>query len=375
MPDPGPGRPARPGGGVADLPPRHDGGPAWGPPRRYRDVAELLAGVTGRTALDGGPGKSGARLERVVIGGRGYVVKHLDLSADWTSRASGSLRGVSYELCERGILGRLPVCLNQPIVGVALGERPPGPEPGAGPAWPPASVLLMHDVTRWLVPATDEPIPLAQHLRFLRHMAALHAAFWACGPELDVVPEMHRYLELSPWMAQAEAFVEAATGDSHLVPQLVARGWPLLAQVAPAAAAVVTPLAHDPGPLVDALAGTPHTFVHSNWKLDNLGTDDEGRTVVLDWEQSGVGAPLSDLAWYLAINCRRLPQPKETSITVYREALEECGIDTGPWWDRQLALCLLGALVQFGWEKALGGYDEELAWWEAKAVQATPLLG
>ena len=374
MPDPGPGQPSRPRGSVADLPPRSGGGLAPTPPRHYRDAAELLAGVTERTALDDAPGKSGARLERVVIGGHGYVVKHLDLSEDWTTRASGSLRGVSLELYERGILARLPGCINQPIVGAALEERRRGPEPGGGTGWPPGSVLLMHDVAPWLVPVTDEPIPLAQHLRFLRHMAAMHAAFWACGPELEVVPAMHRYLELSPWMAQAEAFMRSATGDSHLVPQLVAQGWPLLEDVAPAAAAVVTPLAYDPGPLVDALAATPHTFVHSNWKLDNLGTDDEGRTVVLDWEQSGVGAPLSDLAWYLAINCRRLPQPKQASITAYREALEDCGIDTGQWWDRQLALSLLGALVQFGWEKALGGYDEELAWWEAKAVQAAPLL-
>ena len=60
-----------------------------------------------------------------------------------------------------------------------------------------------------------------------------------------------------------------------------------------------------------ALEATPQTFVHSNWKLDNLGTDDAGRTVLLDWEQPGRGAALSDLAWYLAINCRRLPQQKE----------------------------------------------------------------
>ena len=213
--------------------------------------------------------------------------------------------------------------------------------------------------------------PLGQHLSFLRHMAALHAAFWGCGDEIEVVPVMHRYLELSPWTAQAEA----GLGSDHLVPQLVGRGWPLLAEVAPAAAAVVIPLAHDPGPLVDALATTPQTFVHSNWKLDNLGTDDEGRTVLIDWEQPGRGAALSDLAWYLAINCRRLPQPKEAAIAAYRQALEECGVDTASWWDRQLALCLLGALVQFGWEKALGGYDEELAWWESKAVSAAPLLG
>jgi hypothetical protein len=229
----------------------------------------------------------------------------------------------------------------------------------------------MRDVTPWLVPATDAPLPVGQHVGFLQHMAAVHACFMNCGAEYEVVPETHRYLELSPWMAEAEA----AIGSTHLVPQLVAKGWPLLAEVAPAAAAVVTPLALDPGPLVDALATTPHTFVHGNWKLDNLGTDDAGRTVVLDWEQPGRGAPLSDLAWYLAINCRRLPQSKETSIGVYRDALQACGIDTEPWWERQLALCLLGAMVQFGWEKALGGYDEELAWWENQAVSAAALVG
>ena len=335
-----------------------------GAARRYPDVAALLDGMTERTTLAGVPGKSGATMERVVIGGQHYVLKHLDLAEDWTMRASGCLRGAPLMLWERGILARLPDCINQPIIGAA-------PEPGPGPAPSGGCALLMHDVTPWLIPATDAPITASQHRGFLQHMSALHAAFWGCGPEFDVVPAMHRYLELSPWMAEAEA----AIGSPHLVPQLVAKGWPLLAAVAPAAAAVVVPLARDPGPLVDALAGTPHTFVHSNWKLDNLGVDDAGRTVVLDWEQPGRGAPLSDLAWYLAINCRRLPQSKEDSIAVYRDALEERGIDTEPWWDRQLALCLLGALVQFGWEKALGGYDEELAWWETKAVQAAALLG
>jgi hypothetical protein len=325
-------------------------------PRRYRDVAELLAGATERTGLAGAPGKSGAVLERVVIDGQGYVLKHLDLTGDWTMRASGCLRGAPLVLWERGILARLPGCLNQPIVGAAPTRR--------------GCALLMRDVTPWLVPATDAPITPGQHAGFLGHMAALHAQFWGCGREVEVVPAMHRYLELSPWMAEAEA----AAGSAHLVPQLVAKGWPLLAQVAPAAAAVVTPLARDPGPLVEALAATPQTFVHSNWKLDNLGTDDAGRTVVLDWEQPGRGAALSDLAWYLAINCRRLPQSKEGSIAAYREAIEACGIDTGPWWERQLGLSLLGAMVLFGWEKALGGYDEELAWWETQAVRATALL-
>jgi len=330
---------------------------------RFASVAELIAGATERTGLDEGAGKSGARLERLVIGGQPYVLKHLDLAEDWTMRASGCLRGAPLLAWERGILTRLPECINQPILR---------DDPEAGDAQRPTGrcALLMRDVSRWLVPVTDEPVGLDQHLRFLRHMAALHAAFWGCGTGCEVVPVMHRYLELSPWLADAEASV----GSAHLVPRLVGEGWPRLAEVAPVAAAIVIPLARDPGPLVEAMDGTPHTFVHSNWKLDNLGTDDQGRTVVLDWEQPGRGAALSDLAWYLAINCRRLPQGKEDAIAAYRRALEDCGISTEPWWDRQLALCLLGALVQFGWEKALGGYDEELAWWETQAVRAAPLL-
>jgi aminoglycoside phosphotransferase (APT) family kinase protein len=167
---------------------------------------------------------------------------------------------------------------------------------------------------------------------------------------------------------------ELRRGTRHPVPRLVAEGWPLLAEVAPKAAAVVVPLVQEPAPLLDALAATPSTFVHGNWKLDNLGTDDSGRTVLLDWELPGRGAPLSDLAWYLAINCRRLPTGKETAVGLYRDALERRGVDTERWWERQLALCLIGALVQFGWEKALGGYDEELAWWEEQVVGAAALL-
>jgi len=332
-------------------------------PAVFASVTELIAGATARVSVTEGAGKSGARLERLMIGGEPYVLKHLDLAQDWTMRASGCLHGAPLLAWERGLLARLPGCFNQPIVGVCRvgGE---GKAPAGGCA------VLMRDVSPWLVPVTDEPISLDQHLRFLRHMAALHAAFWGCGSECEVVPVMHRYLELSPWLTIAEAFV----GSGHLVPRLVGEGWPRLAEVAPAAAAIVTPLARDPGPLVEALAGTPQTFVHSNWKLDNLGTDDDGRTVVLDWEQPGRGAPLSDLAWYLAINCRRLPHSKEAAIAAYRLALAEHGISTEAWWDRQLALCLLGALVQFGWEKALGGYDEELAWWETQAVRAAPLL-
>ncbi len=325
-------------------------------------LEELLGQVTAREAMDGGVGRSGAFLERVTIGGGQYVVKYLDITQDWTMRAAGVEGGASLELWRRGLLSELPDCFDQPIIGVARGLRNLG--------GPEVTALLMRDVSASLVPATDEIVPLEHHLQFLDHMAALHARFWEAGPEIDIVSPTRRYLELSPQMSAAEA----ALGSDDVVPRLVGQGWPLFEQVAPVAAAIVVPLAHDPGPLVAALATTPQTLLHADFKFNNLGVTLDGRTAIFDWETSGRGAPTADLAWYLAINCRRLPQTREDSICSYRNSLERRGIATEPWWDRQLALSLLGGLVHFGWEKAFGGFDEELSWWQDKAIDGARLL-
>jgi len=340
--------PSRPGGG--------------GQAQVVGDLSDLLAGATGHEPLADNAGKSGAYLERVTLDGQRYVVKYLDATQDWTMRAAGVPGGAPLQLWRRGLLHQLPECFEQPIVAVATGRRSAdGPQ---------VTALLMRDVGAWLLPVSDESVPSPDHLRILDHMAALHARFWQAGPQIDVVSPLTRYLELSPRTAQ----VEAALGSDHLVPRLIGRGWPLLEQVAPVAAAIVGPLAKDPGPLVAALASTPQTLVHGNFKLDNLGATSDGRTVILDWESSGRGAATGELAWYLAINCRRLPQSKQDAIGAYRAALERHGIDTAPWWDRQLALSLLGGLVHFGWEKAFGGLDEELEWWQEQAVAGARLL-
>jgi len=43
------------------------------------------------------------------------------------------------------------------------------------------------------------------------------------------------------------------------------------------------------------------------------------------------------------------------------------------WWERQLGLSLIGMMVVFGWEKAVGDPDE-LAWWEQHALAAAHWL-
>jgi hypothetical protein len=320
-------------------------------------VDDLLAGARGRAAITQAVGTSGAGFERVDVGGRAHVLKYLTVDRDWTMQAAGNLVPTTLTLWRRGIFARLPACLNHAVAGVAA-DGPRG------------CAVLMPDVGAWLVPLTDDPVDVGTHLRFLDHMAAMHAAFWDAGPECELLTPMGRYLLLSPWTAQAAA----AVGSDHLIPRLIDQGWARLADVAPRASALLAPLARDPAALVTALEPTPRTLLHGDWKLDNLGTDPDGRTVLLDWEFAGRGPALADLAWYLSINCRRLPQSKEDAIAAYRDALERHGIDTAFWWERQLALCLLGAAVQFGWEKAFNGYDEELVWWEARALEGARLL-
>jgi hypothetical protein len=328
----------------------------------HTSVDALLDGATERVPLEHSDSKSGARIERVKIGDEWFVAKWLDLRGDWTMRAVGDVGCATLQLWRSGLLDALPGCFNQPIVGVAH-------DPSVGPGGY-GTVLLMRDVGRFFVPEGDAPLPPEQHRAFVAHMAEMHATFWDFRDEWGLIPVANRYFETSPWTVVAER----AIGSDAVLPGLIAQGWDAITTVAPRAAEVVVPLANDPSPLTAALAATPLTFVHGNWKLGNLGSDDRGRTVLIDWESPGAGPACGELAWYLALNCRRLPDSKEATIAAYRNALERNGVDTEPWFERQCALALLGALVQFGWEKALGGYDDEFAWWEARAVEGTRWL-
>jgi Phosphotransferase enzyme family len=302
--------------------------------------------------------KSGARFEWVWFGPERLVLKYQDARDDWLMRATGDLDGRRFAaLWESGLLDAMPGVIDHAVVGAAVEGK--------------VGAILLRDVSDGLLPLGDEPLGMAQHLRFLDHMAALHARFWGWRDTVGLTPLRARYLMFSPAVAGAEA----ARGSQALVPKVMAEGWEKFPTAAPGAAAVVLPLLDDPGPLVAALGRVPHTLVHGDWKAANLGCHRDGRTILLDWgEVPGEASPLADLAWYLALNAARLPQSKEGTVSAYRAALEGHGIDTAGWWDQALGLELLGAMVQFGWEKAFGGPGAELDWWGGWAVKGAEWL-
>jgi len=154
---------------------------------------------------------------------------------------------------------------------------------------------------------------------------------------------------------------EAARGALEGVPSYIGPGWAALDAAIPALTPRLRALATDPTPLAQAMAKLPQTLVHGDWKAGNLGALPDGRTVLVDWAWPGPALCTVDLGWYLAVNPTRLPESKEDTIAAYRAALQQRGVDTGPWWDRALDLALLGSFLQLGWSKA--GEPAELAWW------------
>lgn len=319
-----------------------------------RSVEELIEGATRRVPMASTDSKSGARFERVEIGGAWFVLKHIDRRDDWLMRQAGDIGCVPITVWESGLLDLVPDCIDHATVGAARF--------GTGGA------VLMRDVGSSLVPPGDAPLSGEQHLGFLDHLAAFHAACWGWRDTVGLIPLANRYSLFGP----SALACEAVLGYPQPVPRIAAEGWERLPVVAPRMAAALEPFRHAPYPLLDALAGTPTTFLHGDWKLGNLGRDPQGRTVLVDWSVCGAGPPLAELAHYLALNSARLPagHDKDATIAAYRAALERHGVDTEPWWDRQLALCLFGHMLLLAWEKAFDETGEELAWWEAHTLAA-----
>ncbi len=317
----------------------------------------MLAGATDRTPMLAADSKSGARFERVAIDGERYVVKYLSRRDDWIMRATGDLAYRPLLVWQTGLVDLAPDCIDHAYVGAAHD----GTE----------AAILLHDVGDALIPEGNAPLPLEVHLGFMDHLAAFHAATWGFVDTIGLTPLANRYTEFSP----AVVACEAALGFPEPVPRIMGEGWERYPERASRSASVVLPLLDDPSPLVRALESLPASLLHGDWKMGNLGRHADGRTILIDWANPGVGPGVTELTWYLALNRSRLPvgSTKEDAIDTYREALEHRGIDTEPWWDRALGLAFVGALVQFGWEKVLGD-DDELTWWEDRAVAGAAFL-
>jgi Phosphotransferase enzyme family len=320
------------------------------------DLGDWLAAATSREVLVT-EGKSGAVLERLVVGGDAYILKHIRAEDDWIMRVTGDEGTWFLALWSTNTLDGLPAVIDTAVVDVF--------------AQPGGSAILMEDVGACLVPAGDAPLPVEQHRRFVDHVAALHAAYWGWEDDLGLLPLDRRYA----WFAPEPMREEVARPQPAVVPGLAVQGWDQLPALAPRMAETLFGLHEAPAPFLAALAEGPQTLVHGDVKVGNLGSRPDGTTIMIDWALPGSAPPTYDLAHSLALNSARLPESKEAVIAAYRDALERHGVPTAGWFEDQVTLALLGHMLLLGWEKALGGPGSELDWWADAVDRAAALLG
>jgi hypothetical protein len=324
-------------------------------------VDELLVGARRIGEHRPDDSRSGALFERLELDGERCIVKYVHPENDFAMRASGDIGCRPRRVWEAGMMDVAPEVIDHATIGAA-----PWGRNGWGVA------LLMRDVSAQLIPVGDDPVPEEHHLRFIDHCATMAARLWGWRDELELLPHRLRW----EWFGPDQLNGERDLGFPEPVPRIAIEGWQRFADRAPAAlCAVVDELRRDATPLSAAILETPQTFLHGDWKFGNLGVGDDGRTILLDWGHPGEGPICHELAWYLALNRARLTigHSKESTIADFEAALHRHGIATGGWFERQLGLCLLGGLVQFGWEKAFGD-DTELGWWCSAATAGTQLL-
>ncbi len=319
-------------------------------------ISEILQGATFRRQVAPADARSGSRFEEVELGGARLFVKRSSHDTDWVMRVSGDRVHRAHLLWQSGLMHQLPDCLDHAVLAMQVD----GTSTGA------LLTVVMRDVGPALVPPGDVRLLADQHRRFVEHLAALSARFlgWQDG------------LGLTTMAQRLQLFAPATIGRELVrpgpVPEALAaadEGWRQLRTRAPELAAILDALHREPRLLTSLLDRTPVTFLHGDWKLGNLGSHPDGRTVLLDWSLPGSGAVCWDLCWYLALNRARLPESKEDTAERFRRALEAAGVRTDGWFTEQLELCLLGMTATFGWEKALGD-DIELEWWQSRALAA-----
>ena len=316
-------------------------------------VEDLLAAADRREPFVNPDGRSTGAFERVWIDGLPHVVKYVHLDHDFALRASGDIGCRTVRAWAEGLLDAAPALVDHAIVGAACGYGRNG--------W--GAALLMRDVSGELASTGDAPFRPDEHATFIDHLAGWCAATSGFRDDQTTGPALLPYATRWAWFGHAALDGERALGWPERVPVVAAEGWARFTERAPAdVAAVVEELRRDVAPLANALRATPSCLLHGDPKASNMGTAADGRTILIDWAYVGEGPACHELGWYLALNRAKLPVSKEESIDLFRAGLERYGIATSEWWERQLDLALLGTLVQFGWEKALGD-GEELGWW------------
>lgn len=334
-------------------------------------VPETLSELIGRpvksvryTPADFG-GLSGSHLSVVDIN-QGeeprYVLKHISAKQDWIMRVTDDQLGREVMLWQHGLLDQLSPEVDHAIIACAVD--------GAG--W----AILMHDVSLSLL---ESPLSRSQNQTCLEALAAIHAAFWQNPTLTDSALGLNDLKAYLAWFTPAQCRPELG---SHFMVKAIVDGWERMNRVIqPDIADIIDELLEDPQPLCAALSHYPHTLIHGDYWVHNVGLQWQPRqqVILLDWQVATVAPPATDLVWWLATSTGKLPVSPEETIAIYEHALAS---RLGPqfsedWWQPQLDLCLFAGFLRVGWafasrlldddfEAVRADWQEAADWWSER---------
>ncbi|MDQ4119380.1 MAG: hypothetical protein M3235_20835 [Actinomycetota bacterium] len=301
-------------------------------------------------------GRSGSTLERVRLAdGTRLVLKRSGPDSDLVGRLTGATDR-ELTLFTTGVLDALPDGVGHAVLD----------------AWRdgPDTLVLMRDVGAD-VPGWTRTLDRAQCRRILAAAAAQHDRF--AGDRPDGLCDLATRLTLL-WPHRMAPLADVP----NPLPQAVLRGWRRFAELADRRAVrAVRALQTDPAPLVDALAGYPHTVVHGDLWPVNLALEAH-QVTLLDWSAASWAPPVLEFAVYLTGSAGQVRATRDEIVADYRAIVRPD--------ETALRLGFVAGLLELGWNKALDAAEHpdprkraderaDLDWWLDAATPALFELG
>jgi hypothetical protein len=317
----------------------------------------LLDRAVERLPMVGHDGRSGARLERIVLDdGTRLVVKRTSSAVDLVMRLHRAAVSREYELWREGILGRLPRGVGHAILG----------------AWVDGddTVLVMRDLGDAVV-GWEHRLSRQSWRHILRGATAVHRAFQGAAVG-GLCPLVDRISLFAPWRMAPER------DAGNLLAAAVLGGWERFAEIVTAdVAEAVFGVLERPDRLGATLSERAATLLHGDLWLVNVALEADQLTL-LDWDLATWGPPALEFALFLNGNSSQIDATRDELVDDFRSV----------WGDEHdevaLRLALFAGLADLGWNKALDAVEHddgtvrararaELDWWVAQARRTLEL--
>ena len=311
----------------------------------------LLDRAVQRAPLDGHDGRSGARLERVVLDdGTRLVVKRTSPGVDLVMRLTGAAVSREFELWRAGVLDRLPAGLGHAVVG--------GWREGDD------TVLVMRDLGESVV-GWRRRLSRQSWRYLLRSATSMHRSFRGAAVG-GLCPLVERLSLFAPWRMAPERDRGNALADAVL------RGWAHFADlVAADVAEAVFDVLERPERLSTLLSERSSTLIHGDLWLVNVALEPD-QVTLLDWDLATWAPPALEFALFLTGNASQVDATIDELVHDFRAVSGDEHDEVA------LRLGLVAGLAELGWNKALDAAEHQdvavrsreraaLEWWVGQA--------